>query len=133
MFDYESINNLSAKDVEILNGLLPLAEEAKRAEEAIKAVYCFSIGEDKIEVWGDEYNHEYITHDGTWQARYLHQSYDVKCTAEEIFQYLKASFLIKKGFAQECVNSRFTKEGEMTHIFAYFERFMKDAVEKAGK
>ena len=128
--DYQTINGMTAEDVCILNGLLPLAEEARKAEEVIRAAYLFHIGEDIIEVWRDDYNSEFITHDGTWQARYLHQTYDVRCTAEEIFKYLKADFLIVNGFANESINGHMTKEGEMAQIYKYFKGFIKRAADK---
>lgn len=126
MFDYESIKKLTADDVLILNGLSELAKKAKEAAEIVKDTYLFHIGEEKIEVWRDEYNHEYLTCDGVWQARYLHQNYDVKCTAETIFEYMKAEFLIEKGFAKEYDGNLYTKEGEMVQAFRYFKVFLKN-------
>lgn len=124
MFNYETIQNLSPDDVIIINDLVVLAEKAKEIEQKIRENFTFKMGEDKIELWHDEYNHEYLTHDGVWQARYLHQTYDVKCTAEEIFEYMKAEYLIDKGFVPEIKESRFTAEGAKRQIYRYFSSFV---------
>ena len=122
MFD---INEIGPRDVVILNGLLPIAQKAIEAEQLIKETYLFRIGEDSIEVWHDEYNHEYLTQDGIWQARYLHQTYDVKCSAEIIFDYFKAEYLIKNGYAKEFEGSYSTEEGNKAKICSYFNSFLR--------
>lgn len=126
MFDYASISTITTDDILILKGLLPLAEEARKAEKMIRDTYCFHIEEDRIELWADEYNHEYLTHDGVWQARYLHQTYDVECTADSIFEYMKADYLIENGFAEKLSNdNRLTDVGKKAMIYGYFRNFLK--------
>ena len=130
MFDYESIKNLTEEDVLILNGLIALAKKAEEAAEIVKATYLFHIGEEKIEVWSDQYNHEYLTCDGVWLARYLHQTYDVECTKQSIFDYMKAEFLIENGFVKEYDGNSYTEEGKMRQVFRYFKVFLKNTKEK---
>lgn len=125
MFDYSIIKTLTPKDVLILNELYTLAKQAEEAEKQIKAKYLFRVGEDKIEVWHCDYNTEYLTHDGIWQARYLHQSYDVECTAETIFEYMKANYMVKQGYAEEYSVNNYTEEGEKALIFRYFNNFIE--------
>ena len=125
MFDYAVIKKISPNDVLILNGLIPLAQQAIEAEKLIKETYMFHIGETEIEVWTDQNNYEYITRDGIWQARYLHQEYNVECTADVIFEYFKADFLIKNGYSKEYENSCYTEEGKKAEIFRYFIGFLR--------
>ena len=129
------IMELTVDQILLLNGLTEVAKEAKEAAELIQKAYshAFGIGEDKIEVWKDRdaNNFEYLTHDGIWQARYLHQSYDVKCTSDEIFVYLRAEYMIKHGFAKEYTDSYcITKEGELAEIVRYFRAFISKVREK---
>ena len=96
-YNLELINNLTADDTKIILDLLKLRDEARSAHDAIKGNIRFSIGEDKKTIWKDQHNAEYITHEGIWQARYLHQTYDVTCTTEGIFDVFKAAYLKNLG------------------------------------
>lgn len=128
MFDMEKIKNLTADEIIIVNGLADVAKEAKEAAKLIPCVYTFPMNKNKIRLWGDGCNEEYITHDGVWQARYLHQEYDIKCTEDEIFDYLKAEYLVSKGFVQEFSSNSdytYTEEGEKAHICKYFRVFLE--------
>jgi hypothetical protein len=95
----------------------------------IREKFTFKIGEDKIEVWSDAYNHEYITYDGVWQARYLHQTYDVECSVEGIFNLFRAEYLISKGFASEYEGDGFSEAGELNYICRYFRTFVSRNVD----
>ena len=130
MFDYASIKKLSPNDVLILNSLSPLAEKAKEIEKQIKETYLFHIGEKRIAIWHDENNYEYLTYDGVWQARYLNQTYNVECTAETIFEYLKANYLIEKGYVKKYDGNHYTEEGKMASAFFYFNNFMNKTADK---
>lgn len=132
MFDFESILKLGTKETIILKDLYPLAKKAIEAEKLIKETYLFPIGQNSIEIWHDEHNAEYITHDGIWQARYLHQSYNVECTAESIFDYMKAAYLIKNKYVPKFVEGKQTDEGIKAEIFNYFSAFLKKT-EKLSK
>lgn len=120
------ICEMSVNEILMLNGMATVAREAKEASELIYNSFknAFGIGVDEIEVWGDSYNHEYLTHSGVWQARYLHQTYDVECTPEGIFKYYRAEYLIQNGYAQESENSRYTEEGELNQVVPYFRAFV---------
>ena len=89
----ELINSLTAEDTKTILKLSELRDEAEKAYGIIRNKIKFSIGEDKIEIWNDTNNAEYITHKGVWQARYLHQTYDVTCTVEGIFNVFKEEYL----------------------------------------
>lgn len=130
------ITNMKVDDILMLNGLVGVAKEAKEAADIISKAYSkgFGIKEDKIEVWRDRdsNNFEYLTHDGIWQARYLHQSYDVDCTADGIFDYLKAEYLIKNGYTAGQRGCYLTAEGEKAMVVAYFRTFVHRTKELIG-
>ena len=130
MFDYSDIEALEPDDIIILNGLLPLAEKAKEAEEMIKEVYVFHMGENKITVWEDECNTEYLTFEGIWQARYINQVYDIECSAETIFEYMKSDYLVKNEIIASEEHSHFTEEGQRAFVFKYFNTFLKRTKKK---
>jgi len=127
MFNMDKIMEFNADEILIINGLRDVAKEAKEHAELIhKTYHCFGIGEDKIEVWCDLdcNNFEYLTHDGVWQARYLHQTYDVKVDADSIFDYYKAEWLIKNGYAREYEGCYSTEYGKKKNICGYFRSFV---------
>ena len=127
MFDMGKIMSLTPDEVLIVNGLQTVAEEAKKHAELIrKNFHNFGIGEDKIEVWHDrDYNNfEYLTHSGIWQARYLHQTYDVSVDADSIFDYYRAEWLVKNGYAEESEGCLTTEYGEKKMICDYFRSFV---------
>lgn len=115
----------------MLQGLAEVAKEAKEAAEIISKAYAkaFGIKEDKIVVWNDSHNYEYLTHDGIWQARYLHQTYDVDCTADGIFEYLKADYLIQNGYASPYMEDScyLSPEGTKQEVVRYFRVFVNRA------
>lgn len=133
MFDYDNIMEFSPKTIWVLQALAPLADQAEETAKQIRETYLFHIGEENIEIWSDKQNHEYLTRDGVWQARYLHQSYDVKCDAETIFEYLKAEYLIKNGYVSQFRLGEYTNEGKMALIMGYFRRFMRKTAEEYKK
>ncbi len=129
------IMNMTVDQILMLNGLVPVAKEAKDASDIIIKAFekAFGINEDKIMVWSDrdDYNHEYLTHDGIWQARYLHQTYDVKCTPDEIFKYFRAEYLIRNGYAQRISkNGCLTEEGKLEEVVRYFRSFVSKTQHK---
>ena len=130
----ENILALSVNEIIILNDLADVAKKAKKDAEIIRKAYAnsFGIGEDKIEVWRDRdcNNYEYLTHSGVWQARYLHQSYDVRCTEDEIFRYYRAEYLIENGFEKETNGNCYTEAGELKFIVRYFHSFVRLAQKK---
>lgn len=127
MFDMDKIMSLNADEILIVNGLQSVAKEAKEHAELIhKTYHSFGIGEDKIEVWHDrdQNNFEYLTHSGVWQARYLHQTYDVSVDADSIFDYYRAEWLVANGYAKECEGCYLTKDGRKKQVCRYFRSFV---------
>lgn len=103
---YQKIMSLTPKEVIILNGLLPVANEANQLSLLINRTYHFNIGEEKIVLKIDENRKpiEWITHDGNWI--YGHNFHDgtyvkemeLQCTPEGIFSILKDEFLRSNHF-----------------------------------
>ena len=122
MLDVKMLLELQGEDINMLNILLTelpkLAKEAEAAEKLIKETYSFKIGEDYITVWSDEHNREFITKDGIWQARYLHQSYDVTCTTNGIYKLFKEEYLYEKKY----VEGKQYREAPL--IAGYFRNFI---------
>ena len=127
MFDVEKIMGMTADEVLIANGLQKVVKEAKEhAKKISDAYHCFGIGEELIEVWRDKdgYNCEYLTHDGVWRARYLHQTYDVKVDADTIFDYYRAEWLIENGYVKESEGCYLTECGLKKEVCRYFRSFV---------
>ena len=127
------IMNLSVDQIILLNDLVSVAKEAKEESKMIYQAYknAFGIGENTIEVWSDDYNAEYLTHDGVWQARYLHQTYDVKCSPNEIYQLFRGEYLIQNGYAEEIGSDGcLTEEGKQKQIAGYFRSFIRRSKQK---
>ena len=126
MMNMEKLMKMSAEELEVINGLIPVAKEAAEAAEIIRKTYRFAIGEESIVVWSDEYNKELLTHAGVWQARYLHQTYDVQCTKEEIFRHYKAMWLIDKGYMpMKNFHGALTEEAHLREVCRYFKSFVQ--------
>lgn len=90
------LESLTATDMERIEVYNCLLAEAKEAVSTICAAYSFKIGEDKIVIWKDTHNAEYLTHSGVWQARYFHQTYDLAVTVDSIFNAYKAEYEQRK-------------------------------------
>jgi hypothetical protein len=124
--DMDKIMGLNHQEVIAVVELHKLAQKAKVISDLIyKAYKCFGIGETKITVWSDGNNFEYLTYDGVWQARYLHQNYDVTCTPDGIFDVMKAAYL----FSQDEHNHKLR---EMAAAHNYFMSFARKTAQKAG-
>ena len=122
----ENVMKLTPDEIICLDGLVSVAKEAKAAYMLIQKAYskAFGIGQDRIEVWSDGVNYEYLTHAGVWEAHYLYQNYAVECSLEEIFKYYRAAYLIDKGFAKEFEEGSITEEGELAQVCRYFKGFV---------
>lgn len=128
MFDMATIDKLTPDEINIAVKLKELAEEARKASDLIHATYhCFGINEEIVEVWHDKKNknHEYLTHTGVWQARYLHKSYDVVCTSKDIFDLFKAEFLIAHKYVSEIENGVYSSYGRKKETCRYFREFIR--------
>ena len=97
LYDIHSLESLTADEIKTILALDKLRREAMADAILIKSAISFSIGEERQELWNDRNNAEYITHSGVWQARYLHQSYDVECSTEGIFKAYKEDYFSKGG------------------------------------
>jgi len=120
--DISRIMQLTPEEVSAVVQLQKLANEANEVAQLIKETYrCFGISEEQIEVWQDRdgYNHEYLTHNGIWQARYLHQTYDVSCTPEGIFDCFKAEYFKQMGVCNLSLQTR-----ELAEAAEYFRSFI---------
>jgi len=127
--DIGRIMQLTPEEVFAVVKLQELATEANEAAKLIKETYrCFGIGEEEIEVYEDRdgYNHEYLTHSGLWKARYLHQTYDVYCTPEGIFECFKAEYFTQMGV---CNLSHQTRD--LAEAARYFRSFINKTRAKA--
>jgi len=125
----DKIMSLNADEILIINGLQPVAKEAKEHCNLIhQTFHNFEIGENCTVDYHDSEgnNFEYLAHDGVWQARYSHQSYDVKVDADTIFDYYRAEWLIENGFAEEFKSDCcLTEYGKKKEVCKYFRSFVK--------
>lgn len=86
------IRSLKDQDVARILDYMKLLTEATEAVEVVSKAYKFNMRQEKVTVYRDASNAEYLTHEGVWQARYLHQQYDVCVTVEGVFEVYKAKY-----------------------------------------
>ena len=127
--EVQDILNMKAEAIVLLHDLADVAREAAMHSVRIHQIYqnAFGIGEDRIEVWADREgnNHEYLTHSGVWQARYLNQEYDVPCTADAIFTLYRSEYMLKAGFVSEAVDRGAYHRARQDKLVAeYFRSFV---------
>lgn len=111
------LKSLSAEDLRKIKEYQVLLADAENAVKTVVARHKFSLFQDKIVLYNDGNNAEYLTRDGVWQARYLHQKYDVKITVEDIFDVYKEEYEHKLLNANT-VNNKADSAG-------YFRTFVK--------
>ena len=124
----EKILDLTADEIIVAVELQKVAKEAADVAQLIRDTYhCFGLNEDQIEVYRDHdgCNREFLTHDGVWLARYLHQSYNVDCSTTIIYEYLRAEFLVNNGYMPEYEGNILTDIGEKKLICSYFRKFVE--------
>jgi hypothetical protein len=119
------IESLSSDDLDNILIYKELLEEAKEATRIIKSFYKFSIGEDKITVWSDSCNAEYLTHSGVWMARYLNQTYDVSVNVDSIFKVYKEKYNASK--IHSC------RVNNVEDSAGYFRSFVRATEEKLNE
>ena len=88
----EFLRSLNPQDLRRIEKYSELLEEAEDAMRTILSSYKFDLRQDKILVYNDGCNSEYLLHSGVWEARYLYLSYDVKVTVEGIFDIFKEEY-----------------------------------------
>ncbi len=126
MFNYEQITKMTPDEIKMISEMIPIANAAKKAVEMIKEVYTFHIGEETKKIWGDAHNSEFITHKGEWQARYLHQSYDVKIDEKTVFDYFAAQHICQEGLLTGNMTDEQIKEIKGKELIAgYFTNFVR--------
>lgn len=94
-FTIHDIESLTAGEIKTILALNEIRLEAAADSAFIHSVMTFKIGEKRKTVWEDSHNAEYLTYEGVWQARYLHQAYDVDCSAVGIFNAYKEAYFDK--------------------------------------
>lgn len=127
--EVKDILNMKAEAIVLLHDLADVAREATMHAQRIHQNYknAFGIGEDRIEVWADREgnNHEYLTHSGVWQARYLNQEYDVPCTTDAIFTLYRSEYMLKAGFVtEEADRAAYLRARQDKLIAEYFRSFI---------
>lgn len=90
-----------ADNISIIASLSRLAKEAIEAEKTVNEKYKFEDGQEKIVIWNDGYNEESITSDKVWHADYINNQYNVKCTAEGIYDVYRAQFIYDNSCIRE--------------------------------
>lgn len=88
----ELLKSMTAEDLRRIEVYQKLLKEAEEAVKTVIGKYKFDIYQEKITLWSDGNNAEYLTHNGVWQARYLHQRYDVSITVDDIFSVFKEAY-----------------------------------------
>lgn len=86
------LKSLTADDIKKISKYSELLQEAEDAVETVKEAYRFKIGENRITIYNDGNNAEYLLHEGVWQARYIHQTFDIKINVHDIFDVYKEDY-----------------------------------------
>lgn len=115
--DMKKVLSLTLKEIdEAVKMRDAVLQEAIAAEELIRTTYSFeNMKEERIEVWTDGRNADYITRDGVWQADYLNGKYEVPCTVEGIFEVLKVSYFMLSSLPAE-----FKESAKLCSYFRWF-------------
>lgn len=126
----EMLCTVTADEAIFIGALPKLAKKAKEASAMVCEAYSFKVGEERIVVWEDGHNAEYLTRGGTWQMRYLNQSEDVRCNVEGIFDMFKADFLVEAGIVDRYSNDLMTTFEidiqQKARIAGYFKVFLEN-------
>lgn len=135
MTGFGNVGSFTADEIIFMHDFYEAAVKAKEDCEIIhQAYHCFGIGEETVEVWRDRdsNNFEYLTRDGVWQARYLHQTYDVEITVESLFDLYKKAFMVTKGYVKHRYeNTEFEKECiHAETVYRYFRHFVERSKNK---
>ena len=130
MTGFGKVVDFTADEIILIHDLYEVAVKAKQDCATIRQKYrCFGMGEQSIEVWQDRdgYNFEYLTRDGVWQARYLHQKYDIAITEESLYELYKKALMVTKGYIRlDFNNNDFERECiEAELISRYFNNFVE--------
>lgn len=125
----EMLTTLTVDEAIFIGELPRLAKEAKAAAAIVSEAFTFKMGQERLTVWKDDHNAEYLTRDGTWQMRYLHDTADVKCTEAGIFEMLQADFLVETSIVDKYSNDLMTTFEidiqQKARIAGYFKVFLE--------
>lgn len=125
MVDLAKIRKLTPEEVEAVCAMQELTKTAEEIAKLVREAYRFRFGEDKICVWEDGNNKEWITHEGKWQARYLHQEYDIACTKECILEYLMADYIVNNNLHKDAPSLMKEDFEQEAIILGYFRAFIE--------
>lgn len=126
MVDMRKVDNLSPEEIELVVKLRSLLTEAEETVALIQKAYKFSMKELKIVVWSDLSTTEYLSHNGVWQGVYSGKKYEVICSVQDIYEYLKAKYLVDNKFVSSReINGIPTEYGEKADVCDYFLKFVE--------
>ena len=117
--DDSLVLKLAPEELLIIGKLIELAKEAKDDATTINEKYIFTEGQDKIKIWDDNFNGEYITNDYMWHADYASEQFIVRCTTDDIYELYRDQFL----YYQECTDSELYKR--RAKIATHFKAFVR--------
>ena len=125
--EMEKLMQMSVDDVLSVKDFLLIAQAAKATAELIQKSFKSSFSEvlHRIPVWCDREgkDHEYLTDDWVWQARYTDWFYDIKCDAQGIFELFKAEYLITWDLIPK-TDAQYYRISHMAHTCKYFRKFV---------
>ena len=126
MVDIRKVNSLSPEEIELAVKLRSLLKDANQIVSLILKAYKFSMKELKIVVWSDMSSTEYLSHNGVWQGIYSGKKYEIVCTEQDVYEYLKAKYLVDNDFVSSYeVNGIPTEYGEKAIVCEYFLKFVE--------
>ncbi len=122
----ELIRRLTINDVRILSDLKLIAEKAAKAEQMIRKIYTFMIGQEELDVYEES---ETLSKDGTWTAQYNYEKYTVVCSEDQIFKLFKAEYLMEHGMKNLAIKEIGLEEKPLKNTCKFFNSFI-DRTEK---
>ena len=99
MIDLMSLTAEDLRDIEILQKFRIEAENLYRTVVKNQTVHLVLDDMNRYKLWDDSNNAEYLAlKDGEWiwQARYLHQTYDVPINMEKIYKMMVSGYQQRK-------------------------------------
>ena len=97
-----NLNELTIEDLKDIEYLQSIRKEAERLYNTVisnQKVPLILDDKNRYCLWHDKYNATYlalIDGEWVWQARYLHQTYDVPINTEKIYKMMVAAYEWKK-------------------------------------
>lgn len=97
-----NLNDLTVEDLKDIEELQKFRKESQRLYNIVinnQKVPLILDDKNRYKLWGDTYNAEYlalINGEWVWQARYLHQKYDVPINVENIYKIMVCAYEMEK-------------------------------------